>query len=77
VVIRVSPVEFYHRELRVVQTVHPFIAEVLAILPDFFKTTDNEPLQVEFISNSEIHGHVKFVVVGLEWQSVAATVQRL
>ena len=77
VVVLIRHVQFHLGKLRVVETVHTLVTEVLRELIHAIETADDQLFQVELISNTQIERHVKGVVVGLERTSRRTAVQRL
>ena len=62
-VIGISPIEFNHRELRVMLGADPFVAIDTTHFVDAFDTADHQSLEVQLKSNSQIQLHVERVVV--------------
>ena len=59
VVVLVLHIELHTGKLRIVGTVHTFVTEVLADLIDTFETADNQTLQIELRSNTEIEINIQ------------------
>ncbi|OPZ60342.1 MAG: hypothetical protein BWY86_01024 [Candidatus Aminicenantes bacterium ADurb.Bin508] len=68
--IAVSLIKLDHRKLGVVLEVDPFVAEATVDFVDSVETSDDEPFQVEFRSDSQVELHVQSVVVGDEGTGV-------
>ena len=62
-VIRVSPVELHHGELRVVPCGQTFVTEVAVDLEHFLETTHHQTLQVKLRGNTQVHIDIQRIVV--------------
>ena len=62
-VVLVSDVDLHHRELGVVRTVHPFVAEVLAELVHAVETSYDQTFEIQFIGDAQVERDVQCVVV--------------
>ena len=63
VIVLISHIQFHAGELRVVASVHSFIAEVTANLIHTLETAHDKTLQVELRSNTQIQIHVQRIMV--------------
>ncbi len=73
-IIHIRLVELEHGEFRIVIPVHPFVAKYLRQFIDAIVSPDNQPLQIEFISDPQIQLLIKGVVPRLEWSGRSAAV---
>ena len=62
-VVLVSDVDLHHRELGVVRTVHPFVAEVLAELVHAVETSYDQAFEIQFVGDAQVERDVQCVVV--------------
>ena len=70
-------VELEHRELGVVKPAQPLVAEVLGYLVDTLEAAHDEPLQVEFVGDTQVESGVEGMVAGHERAGRRAPVERL
>ena len=64
-------------EFRIVAGIHSFISEVSGDFKNPFITAHEESLQVQFRSDSKVHGHIKGIEVGHERLCIGSAVKRL
>src|ERR1035437_3407060 len=77
VIIFIRDIYFHYSEFRVMGPVHSFITEILGKFIYTLKATDNEPLQIEFICNSQIERHIESIMVGNERSGCCPSGNRL
>ena len=66
VVILILYVQFHTSELRIMIAVHAFVAEVLADFVYTFESAHDEPLQIKFGRDTQVHVGIKSVEMGNE-----------
>src|SRR5450759_2902608 len=67
VIILKSNVNLHNCKFGIMCTVHAFVTEIFRKFIYPFKTSNNKPLQVKFICNSQIERHVESIMMSNKW----------
>ena len=72
----IRPIEFKHREFRIVFRRDAFVAEVSVQLINLFKAAHDQPLQIKFRRDACVEIDVERVVMRLKWTCGGASGER-